>query len=88
MTTPIASTAPPPAEQRDKGGLGNAILGKDDFLRLLVTQLRNQDPLSPMDGMAFASQQSAVARVLVASTSQCAGCGAASAVSRRMRSSW
>ncbi|TCL66546.1 FlgD-like protein [Hydrogenispora ethanolica] len=24
-------------------------LGKDDFLNLLVTQLRNQDPLNPMD---------------------------------------
>lgn len=32
------------------------ILGKDDFLKLLVTQLRTQDPLSPMDGQQMAVQ--------------------------------
>jgi flagellar basal-body rod modification protein FlgD len=31
-------------------------LGKDDFLRLLTTQLQNQDPLSPMDNTAFVAQ--------------------------------
>jgi flagellar basal-body rod modification protein FlgD len=31
-------------------------LGKDDFLRLLTAQLRNQDPLSPMDNTAFVAQ--------------------------------
>ncbi len=33
-----------------------ATLGKDDFLKLLVTQLQNQDPLSPMDPEQFAAQ--------------------------------
>jgi flagellar basal-body rod modification protein FlgD len=32
------------------------MLGKDDFLRLLTTQLRFQDPLSPMQGTEFAAQ--------------------------------
>lgn len=32
------------------------ILGKDDFLRLLVTQLRHQDPLNPMKSEEFAAQ--------------------------------
>jgi flagellar basal-body rod modification protein FlgD len=34
---------------------GNA-LGKDSFLKLLITQMKNQDPLSPMDNTAFVAQ--------------------------------
>ena len=29
---------------------------KDEFLRLLITQLQNQDPLEPMDNAEFVSQ--------------------------------
>lgn len=32
------------------------IIGKDDFMKLLLAQLKNQDPLNPMDGTDFAAQ--------------------------------
>lgn len=31
-------------------------LGQDQFLQLLVAQMKNQDPINPMDGKEFASQ--------------------------------
>jgi len=31
-------------------------LGRDDFLKMLVAQLKNQDPLNPADGTDFAAQ--------------------------------
>ncbi|MBW1702547.1 MAG: flagellar hook assembly protein FlgD, partial [Deltaproteobacteria bacterium] len=35
---------------------GDSTLGKDAFLNLLVTQLRHQDPLSPMESTQFTAQ--------------------------------
>jgi flagellar basal-body rod modification protein FlgD len=31
-------------------------MGKEDFLKMLVAQLKNQDPLNPMSGTDFATQ--------------------------------
>ena len=35
---------------------GKASLGKDDFMKLMISQLKNQDPLNPMDGTQFSAQ--------------------------------
>ena len=32
------------------------VMGKDDFLKMLIAQLKNQDPLNPLDGTNFAAQ--------------------------------
>ena len=48
----------------DSSALGGALLstsqsnvmGKDDFLNLLITQLQNQDPLNPTDSTEFTAQ--------------------------------
>lgn len=40
-------------QQAKKSG---SVVGKDDFLKLLVTQLQNQDPLNPMDSTEFTAQ--------------------------------
>ncbi len=55
MTVPISSLGA--SSTTDTSALaGQAVLGKDDFLRILVAQLRNQDPMSPMEGTEFATQ--------------------------------
>lgn len=45
------STAQRMAAPKDK-----SVLGKDDFFKMLLTQLKNQDPTSPLDGTEFAAQ--------------------------------
>ena len=51
-TTPTG--AEPPASSKPVAAGGN--LGKDDFLRLLTTQLQHQDPMNPQDDMGFIGQ--------------------------------
>jgi flagellar basal-body rod modification protein FlgD len=47
---------------------GSSKLGKDEFLKLLMTQLGNQNPLSPMDNQAFVAQLAQFAQVELAQT--------------------
>ena len=56
MTTIQAPTLPGPAIPDSTSQLSGQTLGKQDFLRLLITQLQHQDPLNPMDQNQFLSQ--------------------------------
>lgn len=49
----IANTSQALSMQESTGG---ETLGKQDFLKLLITQLQNQDPLNPSDPTKFSSQ--------------------------------
>lgn len=59
MTSPISSASSGIPTGSDASwsiaGAGGK-LGKQEFLQMLVTQLRYQDPMNPMDGQEFAAQ--------------------------------
>lgn len=48
----VASSAEQVSEPKNPGGA----LGQDEFLTLLVAQLKNQDPLNPLNAEQFAAQ--------------------------------
>lgn len=37
-------------------GEDNSVMGKDDFMKLMIEQLKNQDPLNPTESQEFAAQ--------------------------------
>jgi flagellar basal-body rod modification protein FlgD len=55
VTTPNAASSVTPTRDGASVGPGGR-LGKNEFLKLLVAQMRHQDPLNPMDGQEMATQ--------------------------------
>lgn len=56
ILSPFSPVVPETSDTGDVLDTGSEILGKDEFLQLLVTQLSNQDPLNPLEGQEFAAQ--------------------------------
>ena len=52
----VAGYSPPAGDGAAAASTASARLMGQEFLQLLVTQLRNQDPLSPMNDTEFISQ--------------------------------
>ncbi len=60
IANPVSAEPPTgaaePSQPRTVLPTNSSGLGRDDFLKMLVAQLKNQDPLNPMDGKDMAAQ--------------------------------
>jgi flagellar basal-body rod modification protein FlgD len=56
MVAPVNSTTTATASQLSSALGKNPAMGRDAFLKLLVAQLKNQDPLKPQDNSAFVAE--------------------------------
>jgi len=55
-TTPTKSGSSPAAAAGAQAAAPGGVMGKDQFLKLLIAQLRYQDPMNPMQGDQMATQ--------------------------------
>jgi flagellar basal-body rod modification protein FlgD len=64
MTTiPSTSTTTPATTSTTSAVNPKSLLSKDDFMKLFVTQLQHQDPMSPMDNNQMVAQMSQLSTV-------------------------
>lgn len=63
MITNVSGTAATGTAAADAAMKQSAGMNKDDFLKLFVTQLQNQDPLAPQDGTQFIGQLAQLTQV-------------------------
>jgi flagellar basal-body rod modification protein FlgD len=55
-STVATDSAATSQQSKSTSGLSSEAPSKDMFLKLLVAQIKNQDPLNPTDGVQFLSQ--------------------------------
>jgi flagellar basal-body rod modification protein FlgD len=63
MITDVSGAAATGTAAADAAMKKSTGMNKDDFLKLFVTQLQNQDPLSPQDGTQFIAQLAQLTQV-------------------------
>jgi flagellar basal-body rod modification protein FlgD len=56
MIDQISSSTDSQTQSSTDNLVSQAIMAKDDFLKLMIAQMKNQDPLSPMESQEFATQ--------------------------------
>ena len=56
MVAPVNNTTTSAVGSLTSAMSGNKAMGRDAFLKLLVAQLKNQDPLKPQDNSAFVAE--------------------------------
>lgn len=56
MVNSVTNTAASSASTSTSQVGSNSSLGKNDFMKLMMAQMKNQDPMNPMDGTQFAAQ--------------------------------
>jgi flagellar basal-body rod modification protein FlgD len=56
MIDQVSSSSESQVQSGTDSLVSQAIMAKDDFLKLIIAQMKNQDPLSPMESQEFASQ--------------------------------
>lgn len=55
LSTPATTGGASPAATPQKAGVAD-LASRDTFLKLLIAQIRNQNPLQPTDGIQFVTQ--------------------------------
>lgn len=64
MTTSVTNTGASAATQAlDQGSRSSSTVDYQDFLRLLIAQLKNQDPTKPVESTEFVSQMASFSAV-------------------------
>ena len=56
MVSPVTAAGSNPAATRSTPGSSGPTLGQSDFIRLLTTQLKAQDPTDPVDNKEMIAQ--------------------------------